>query len=242
MIRKIRKNLVILQNRRPFSPQVTAYLESVEQLDWLYENLKLDGSPLSREQIHGILNGDCVSDARISDHVLISRLDKARTRLYACAAAGMPIGPELIMGLAGLLAGTGRESGLLRKTTPHLIEYSYTPPLPSELPERLDAYVALAEHKEAFEDPFDKAAQLHFRMIELYPFRENNRFLARLLMEYHLLRERYPFSVFGMDESTYNRAVIAWLKKKESAALTEALKKACLERTEFMMRLTAYEK
>ena len=79
-------------------------------------------------------------------------------------------------------------------------------------------------------------------MIELYPFRENNRFLARLLMEYHLLRERYPFSVFGMDESTYNRAVIAWLKKKESAALTEALKKACLERTEFMMRLTAYEK
>lgn len=242
MIRKIRKNLVILQNRMPFSPQVTAYLESVEQLDWLYENLKLDGSPLSREQIHGVLNGDCVSDARISDHVLISRLDEARTRLYACAEAGMPIGPELILGLAGLLAGTGRESGLLRKTTPHLIEYGYTPPLPSELPEKLDAYVVLANHKKDFEDPFDKAAQLHFRMIELYPFRENNRFLARLLMEYHLLREGYPFSVFDMDESTYNRAVVVWLKKREGDVLTEALKRACLERTEFMMRLTAYEK
>ena len=241
MIRKIRKNLVILQNRSPFAPQVTAYLESVEQLDWLYQNLKLDGSPLSREQIHGILNGDCVSDARVSDHVLISRLDEARKRLYACAGAGMPIGPDLILGLAGLLAENGRESGLLRKTTPHLIEYAYTPPLPSELPEKLDAYVAFANRKQDFEDPFDKAAQLHFRMIELYPFREHNGFLARSLMEYHLLREGFPLAVFDMDESTYNRAVIAWLKKRESAALTEALKKACLARTEFMMRLTAYE-
>lgn len=241
MIRKIRKNLVILQNRRPFAPQTKAYLESVEQLDWLYLNLKLDGSPLSREQIHGILHGDCVSDARVSDHVLISRLDEARKRLYECAEARLPIGPELILGLAGLLAGTDRESGLLRKTTPHLIEYGYTPPLPSELPEALDAYVAFANHKKDFEDPFDKAAQLHFRMIELYPFRENNGFLARLLMEYHLLREGYPLSVFDPDESSYNRAVIAWLKKRENDALAEALKKACLARTEFMMRLTAYE-
>ena len=242
MIRKIRKNLVILQNRRPFAPQVTAYLESVEQLDWLHLNLKLDGNPLSREQIHGILNGDCVSDARVSDHVLIRRLDDARKRLYECAETQVPIGPELILGLEGMLAGTERESGLLRKTTPHLIEYGYTPPLPSELPEKLDAYVVFANHKKDFEDPLEKAALLHFRMIEIYPFREYNGFLARLLMEYHLLREGYPFSVFDMDESTYNRAVIAWLKKKENSALPETLKKACLQRTEFMMRLTAYEK
>ncbi len=241
MIRKIRKNLVILQNRRPFSPQVTKYLESVEQLDWLYLNLKLDGSPLSREQIHGILHGDCVSDARVSDHVLIRRLDTARRRLYDCVESEMPIGPELILGLAGLLAGTDHESGLLRKTTPPLLEYGYTPPLPSELPEELDAYVAFANHKKDFEDPFDKAALLHFRMIELYPFREHNGFLARLLMEYHLLKAGFPLSTFDLDESTYNRMVIAWLKKKESAALTEALERACLARTEFMMRLTAYE-
>ena len=241
MIRKIKKNLVILQSRRPFSPQITSYLESVEQLDWLYLNLKLDGSPLTKEQVQGILGGDCVSHASIREHLLISRLDEARKRLYDAAAARMPIGPELIMGLAGVLAGADPGSGLLRKTTPHLVEYGYTPPLPSELPEKLDAYVAFAKHKKDFEDPFDKAVRLHFHMIELYPFRENNLFLARLLMEYHLLREGFPFSVFDTDERTYNSAVSAWLKKRECGMAETALKSACLARTEFMMRLTAYE-
>lgn len=49
MIREIRKKLVVLSNRSPFPRAVQDYIDHMEKLDWVYMNLRLDGSPLSRE-------------------------------------------------------------------------------------------------------------------------------------------------------------------------------------------------
>ena len=74
MIREIRKKLVVLSNRSPFPQAVKDYIDHLEKLDWIYMNLRLDGSPLSRDDAEKILGGEPVMSGRIMDHVLVENL------------------------------------------------------------------------------------------------------------------------------------------------------------------------
>ena len=80
MIREIRKKLVVLSNRSPFPQTVKDYIDHLEKLDWIYMNLKLDGSPLTRDECEKILIGEPVMNGRILDHVMAQKLDELRSR------------------------------------------------------------------------------------------------------------------------------------------------------------------
>lgn len=131
MIREIRKKLIVLSNRSPFPAAVKEYIDHLEKLDWIYMNLRLDGSPLSREEVEKILGGEMVINGRIMDHVLVERLGEIRRELYDLMQRRLDIGPELIRNIT---AKTGADTIEFRKTTPQLVEYEYTPVLPAEIP------------------------------------------------------------------------------------------------------------
>ncbi|MBQ1228467.1 MAG: hypothetical protein IIX87_01180, partial [Firmicutes bacterium] len=87
MIREIRKKIIVLGNRLPFAQHTKDYIDHLERMDWIYMNLVLDGSPLTRENVEGILQGEMVLTAGIMDHVLIERLDRLQAMIYAGAGA-----------------------------------------------------------------------------------------------------------------------------------------------------------
>ena len=49
MIREIRKKIIVLGNRLPFAQHTKDYIDHLERIDWIYMNLALDGSPLTRQ-------------------------------------------------------------------------------------------------------------------------------------------------------------------------------------------------
>ena len=53
MIRDIRKKMVILSGRLPFSPEVKALAEQKERKDWVFRNLRLNGSHYGRKAYKG---------------------------------------------------------------------------------------------------------------------------------------------------------------------------------------------
>lgn len=67
-----------------------------------------------------------------------------------------------------------------------------------------------------------------------------DKILARVLMTYFLMERGYPAVTFAMSEEEYNRAVLRGLKDADCSPMREAMLKAVLERTDFMMQLTAY--
>ena len=118
MIREIRKKLVVLSNRSPFPQTVKDYIDHLEKLDWIYMNLKLDGSPLTRDECEKILIGEPVMNGSIMDHVMVQKLDELRSQLYDLSDRGIDVGPELIRIIA---AEAGGESSEFRKSTPQCV-------------------------------------------------------------------------------------------------------------------------
>ena len=237
MIREIRKKLIVLSNRSPFPAAVKEYIDHLEKLDWIYMNLRLDGSPLSREEVEKILGGEMVINGRIMDHVLVERLGELRSELYDLVQRGLSVSPELIRITA---AKAGADSTEFRKTTPQLVEYDYTPVLPAEIPGAMSDFLAFAGRRDEFENPFEKAASLHNRMLAIYPFKEGNQIAARALMEYYLLGEGFPMAYLDMSESEYNGAFCDYCRSGSSKPLADLLTKAVLDRLELMIQLTGY--
>lgn len=237
MMREIRKKLVVLSNRSPFPAAAKEYIAHLEKLDWIYMNLRLDGSPLSREEAEKILGGDTVMSGSIMDHVLVERLGVLRGELYDLMQRGLDISPELIKLVA---AKAGADSTEFRKTTPQLVECGYTPILPAEIPGAMSELMVFAGNKDEFENPFEKAAQLHNRYLAIYPFKEGNRIAARALMEYYLLGEGFPMAYLDMSESEYNGLFAEFCRTGSSKPLADLLTKAVLDRLELMIQLTGY--
>ena len=237
MIREIRKKLVVLSNRSPFPQAVQDYIDHMEKLDWVYMNLRLDGSSLSREEAEQVMGGEVVMNGRIMDHVLIERLDGIRSELYDLLRRRMDVNPQVVN---FIVSGAGADASEFRKTTPQLMEYGYTPVLPSEVPAAMDSYFAFANHTAEFENPFEKAAELHNRYLAIYPYKEGNQVGARALMEYYLLRKGFPMAYVDVSESEYNGLFADFCKTKNSKPLADLLTKAVLDRLEMMIQLTGY--
>lgn len=237
MIREIRKKLVVLSNRSPFPQTVKDYIDHLEKLDWIYMNLKLDGSPLTRDECEKILIGEPVMTGRIMDHVMVQRLDELRSQLYDLSDRGLDVGPELIRIIT---AEAGGESSEFRKITPQLVEYGYTPVLPSEIPSAMRNFTVYANETDEFENPFEKSAGIHNRYLAVYPYKDGNQITARALMEYYLLRKGFPMAYIEESESEYNSMFAEFCRTGESKPLAEHLAKAVLDRLELMIQVTGY--
>ena len=237
MIREIRKKLVVLSNRSPFPPAVKEYINHLEALDWVHMNLRLDGSPLSRDEAEKIMGGEPVMSGRIMDHVFIERLDGLRNELYDLSKREHDVTADIVRLIA---SRAGADYHEFRKTTPQLVEYGYTPLLPSEIPSAMRDYLSFAAHTAEFENPFEKAAELHDRFLAIYPFKEGNHVTARALMEYYLMRSGFPMAYLDISESEYNGMFADFCRTKNSKPLAEILTKAVLDRLELMIQLTGY--
>lgn len=237
MIREIKKKLVVLSNRRPFPKAAKEYIDHLERVDWVYMNLKLDGSPLTRDETEHILAGEPILKGRIMDHVMAQRLDDVRNELYDLSQRKYDVKPELVRIIG---AKIGSDPPEYRKTTPQLVECSYTPVLPSEIPEAMEAFTAYANQAEEFENPFEKAAGIHNRFLAIYPYDEGNQITARALMEYFLLIRGFPMAYIELSESQYNGMFAEFCRTGKNSLLAEHIAKAVADRLELMIQLTGY--
>lgn len=221
MIRDIRKKLVILTNRAPFKEETKKYIDHLERVDWLVMNMRLDGSTLNRSDIEAVLEGEQVLKGRIMDHMLLAELEDMRLQIYG----------------EKKLEFVSKE---WRKNTPVIDEYGYMPPLPVEIPKLFNELGDFISKREAIEDPFVKAAEIHNRFIAMYPFKEHNQIAARGLMEYYLVGEGYPMVFLDVAEEEYNGWIESYLKGGSSKALAEYMTKATLDRLELFIQLTDF--
>lgn len=235
MRREIKKKMVILGNRQPFSPEVRSLLREIEEKEWIGENLRLEGSNLTDSALDTILAGGFVLAGRVEDHLLIDRLRELKMWVYRFCDMQTTLSIDVLLRFYHV--ATGQEDGF-RRSTPVLFAYRYNPLPPEEIPAAVDEQIRWTNRQEELENPFFKAAVLHNRLMEIYPFKTGNGIVARTATALYLAEQGFPPVVTGMDEQTYNDAVIGYLKRGDSAPLTHALTEAVLAKLSLMLRLT----
>ena len=240
MLREIRKKLVILHNRSPFPENVKEHLKELEYREWIYMNMELSASSLSREQIDAILQGQCVLEAAVEDHLMLERLNQLRNYIYQLTDMGSNLSLQVIRGMHTILTGADEWEGF-RRTDGIVQEYGTALLHTASIPAALEGVVYFAGKKEEGENPLEKAALIHNRMLEIYPYEEGNASLARAVMYYILADAGYPLAAVKLGCEEYRQLFLHYLKLRDSSGLAKVLGQAVLERLELMMELTRYE-
>lgn len=214
MLREIRKKLVILGNRSPFPQAVKDYLNDLEYREWLYMNMRLSGSILTAGDIDAILQGDCIMDATVEDHLMLDRLTELRNYIYRLTDLGADLSPQILRDMQAITAGKrydGKGEAI-----------------------RQIMYFAGELQAENGVNPLERAAGLHNLVRKLEPFEENCDMLARAVMYYVMAQAGYPLAALKLTEEEYQQT-------GNSRQLTQILGQAVSERLDLMMQLTCYE-
>ena len=243
MLRTIKKRIVMLGNRMPFAPEKQKYFDDVERLEWIYKNLSLEGSNLSKTQIQDILDGTIPQNVAIEEPIMVEALRSLFDEMYFIAEKGIKPCLEMLGYYNHLLTRMDKHSPY-RKTSviPH--QWDYVAIHPAEIPEKLKELEALFEESKNVdamtEECFEMAEKVHNKIIEIMPYGERDGLLARAMMSYFLMEKGYPAVVPNMKEEEYNSLALTMLKTAELQGLKELVKKEVLEHFDLMIQLTAY--
>jgi len=237
MFREIKKKQIILENRKPYKSDVTNYIRELNLIDWVYSSMRMDGSSLTREDVGRILKGEFIIDAAVSDHAAVENYCSAIKYANDILALGSDINNKIILQIHNLLSGGTTLA--YRRGNPIVLAFGYNPPHASEVEEQMNLLLIWLYSKEFETNPLLKAAHLHNRFIEIFPFEENCGAMARFLLEYYLLRNGYPPVALGFSEQEYNGMIIKYLKEDDSQPFYNVLERAMFNKMEILMQLTA---
>jgi Fic family protein len=245
MIRDIKKKMVILSRRMPFSNDVKAFMNHLEKKEWVYRNLKMEGSRLTPEQTENLLTGQYVLAASVWEHLMVQRLEKILASMYDFISRRVDIDLKLINTFHNLLSADNADlSDGYRKKSMVITEYDYIPLIPAEIPSAMKKLQMIIDKKNKITgdsvECFDAAAEIHNEILRILPYGGDDKILARVLMTYFLMERGYPAVIFDMSEEEYNNAVFKGLRDADYSKIREAMLKAVLERTDLMMQLTDY--
>lgn len=245
MVREIRKKMLILSNRMPFSDIAQNCFADMEKKEWVTYNMMLEGSALSDSQIDALVCGNCILEATIGDHIMVERLSGLFAAMKANAQNNRPLDLKMISEFRSIYVGD-MPSDLpeLRRKNLMMPEIDYMAKLPAEIPESMEELGTFLRDKadvaEGSREVFEAAVKIHNSIIEIMPFGEEDKVLARAAMLYFLMVRGYPAVLPKLKETDYNEMIFRCFRLGSAWAFEEKLIEEILTRLEFMIQLTAY--
>lgn len=210
MLEDILEKRDILNARKPFPRDVSVVLDKLNMFDFLYNDLKLDGSNLTEEGVGRILEGGMAPGASIREHnelplhIAAFKLFDEMRHMY------LTMDRQRMGELYCALCGGQRQE--FRRKTPILYHLDFTPPYYTEIPALLDELFRLSYRGPYDGDFIRRAADMHNGIIAIYPYEERSEALARSVFQYELIRGGLFPVRFGVSEQDYNMLVTQAVK------------------------------
>ena len=237
MFREIKKKKLILDNRKPYAGEAIRLIEEINQVDWIYTAMRLDGNNIARNNVQKIVRGEFVIDVKVGDHAVITQYQKVIKLAYDMADMKAEPDEKSLFRFYQILADHGTQE--YRRTNPVLVALDYNPPYPSEIEEQMEILTQWMQVNDFQNNPILRAAYLHNKIVEIYPYETHSEAVARMAMYFELLRNGYPPVLLNLSESEYYAAIRSYLKKEEIQPMYDPLERAVYNKLEIMMQLTA---
>ena len=241
MYQDILKMKQLLDSRKPYDTDIRKQLKNDELCDLVYTALHLDGSVFSKEQIGDILQGNAmgaVKEATIQDHMAVEHHVDVFAHIADLLAMDTDIDLRVLEELNDILCGS--EGPIWRSSNPILYTYDYLPPYYNEVNEKVSQLIRwyYQAEDETQGNHVLRAALLHNKIIELYPFAYANEATARVLMYFSLMRLGYPIFELRVNEQEYNDAIIEYLKHKNVEPFYKILERSLYNRLNAIVQIT----
>lgn len=232
----IKKRKIILENRMPYARETQAYLRELNETDMVYSSLRLDGSELSRTTVSRILKGEFLVEVSVSGHVAIGNYQEVVRLMREMVEMRVYLDETNLQKLYGLLVRSASVS--YRKSNPVLRMMDYNPPHFKEIPEQMEFLFHWLRSELHQNNPIEKAAHLHNKLIEIYPFESGSEALARMAAQHHLMNYGYPPILWNIGETEYYDGISRYLKRDDVTPMYSVLERGVFNKMEVMMQVT----
>jgi len=236
MFREIKKKQLILDSRKPYTNEIQGHINELDALDWIYCSMKLAGSAFTRSQVEYVLKGGFIHDISLNDHALIER----HRHLYNSAAnmleMSFSLNKKMLFTFAKKLMDT--EDISYRKSNLVIDAFNYNPPHPQEIDEQMEFLMNWFYSDDMDTNPILKAACLHHKIIEVYPFDSCSEAVARAAMCYYLMENGYHAFELNISQREYNMSITEYLKNEDIMPFYKVVEANLMNKTEILMEIT----
>ncbi|MDD4389783.1 MAG: Fic family protein [Eubacteriales bacterium] len=237
MYREIKKKKLILDNRKPYSKEITKYLAELDVVDLAYTSFRLSGSSLTRNDITKIYRGEIITSAGLNEHARIEAYKNVLKEMNILAGRRYKLSEEVIVRLYRALTGKNPEP---REGNPVIYEWSYNPPHWSEVGMRMDEMLERANtERPGMTNYVLRASEIHNEFLAIYPLTDENEEMARLLFYYYLMIKKYSVFTLGFNEIEYNSSITKYLQDGDISRFSDMAERSLYERLEIMLQITA---
>lgn len=238
MYQEILKKKELLDSRKPYIPEIRKQIKKDEWCALIYTCMRLDGSVMSKAHINSILEDDFVPEGTVQDHLAIESYIEVLILMENLIGMDSDISLKVIDDIHDIsCAGEGR---IWRHSNPVLFTLDYNPPHWQDVKELMNTFIRwyYKAHEETAGNEILKAAYIHNKLIEIYPFARNNESTARLIMYYSLLKAGYPIFELRLSEQEYNTAVMQYVRHKKIEPFYEALERSIYNKIQVLIQMT----
>ena len=236
MFREIKKKQLILERRKPYRLETQQYIQELNLLDWATCSMRLDGSQMGRKQIECVLKGEYLENYSLMEHEQVNRYHSLVAAVQEAREMSYSIDLPLLLSFQDIL--TGGASAGYRRSNPILPALDHNPAHPSVIETQLAQLMRWLYTRSGETNPIRKAAVLHHRIIEIYPFESCSEAVARTALYYYLMENGLPPFEMDLSEQAYYAAIAAYLKQGEEEAFLQTLEQSLFKKMEVLMQLT----
>lgn len=195
-----------LDSHRTLTPDIIKKIEDEMQIEYVYNSNRIEGSELTRGETALVLKGVTVSNRSLDDVLAAQNhpngMDLIRTMafdpLHKITEADLKKIHKIIA--KGLVLHPGE----YRQYDASVIGAGFTPPFHYEIPGHINELLYFINNNPDELSPIELAAHAHYHIAWIHPFENVNGRIARLLLNFILLRNGYPFVVIkNVDRKQY---------------------------------------
>lgn len=236
MYTEVKRKKLILENRKPYSKEAQELMREQEQLDLILGGLLLDGISLNDEDILKIVRGEYVVTLSINDHVLIRNYCDVYALLNEMLQFKYEINEKVLIKLYKIFTKSNLD--YYRSVNPILHTLDYNPPHFKAIDEQMKVLFDFMRETKLTMNPIMRAAYLHNKLIEIYPFESCNFEIARLALEYELMLNGLPIIMLDFKEQDYFDHIRRYIKTESVEHFYNSLLAMIIKKQEFLLSIT----
>lgn len=188
-----------LDSFRPFHPTVIAELKKLYDVRFTYHSNAIEGNTLTQSETEMILEkGITVGGKTLKEHLEVIGHKEAIDYVEELARKDAPVSEREIRDLHSLIMRNidRDEAGRYRRLDVGAAGTEHVYPPHFQLSELMEGFAEWLPSETAKRlHPVEYAAEAHYRLVSIHPFRDGNGRTARLLMNLLLIRQGYPVAV-----------------------------------------------
>jgi len=241
MFQEIKEKMKQLESRKPFDRDIIEGIEALNAVDWAYSCLNLNGSQVTKETVSRIVNGQFVIEATVDEHSLIERHEDTLKESINLLEMDNDLTENVLKRLCSKFMPEGEFE--YRRGNPVVFTFGFNPVYSKDIREEVrELFKWLYSDDvspEINRNEILKAAYLHNRFIEIYPFEEFTEEMASIVMYYYLMQRGYPPFMIRFSQQEYYNSVSAYLKKNDIAPFYNCLERSIYNKIEVLLQMTS---